>query len=199
MKDPEGYQGHSYVMKDMIIYTSVIIFVLLAAVVFTNLILSRWLARSILKTLEMLKKGSSFIKNGELDFDMRVKRRDEIGEVLNDFDEMRLRLKESVDECLKYEQYRKELIIGLSHDLRTPLTSIKGYVEGLHDGIANTVIMKTKYYEAIETGIDTLETLVSSLSDFSKTEQGFNRLEEKKKCRGNSKNLKIGLDMQVRP
>lgn len=91
MKDPEGYQGHSYVMKDMIIYTSVIIFVLLAAVVFTNLILSRWLARSILKTLEMLKKGSSFIKNGELDFDMRVKRRDEIGEVLNDFDEMRLR------------------------------------------------------------------------------------------------------------
>ena len=174
MKDPEGYQGHSYVMKDMIIYTSVIIFVLLAAVVFTNLILSRWLARSILKTLEMLKKGSSFIKNGELDFDMRVKRRDEIGAVLNDFDEMRLRLKESVDECLKYEQYRKELIIGLSHDLRTPLTSIKGYVEGLHDGIANTVIMKTKHYEAIETGIDTLETLVSSLSDFSKTEQGFN-------------------------
>lgn len=54
------------------------------------------------------------------------------------------------------------------------MTSIKGYVEGLHDGIANTVIMKTKYYEAIETGIDTLETLVSSLSDFSKTEQGFN-------------------------
>ena len=49
------------------------------------------LARSILKTLEMLKKGSSFIKNGELDFDMRVKRRDEIGDVLNDFDEMRLR------------------------------------------------------------------------------------------------------------
>ena len=91
MKDPEGYQGHSYVMKDMIIYTSVIIFVLLAAVVFTNLILSRWLARSILKTLEMLKKESSFIKNGELDFDMRVKRRDEIGDVLNDFDEMRLR------------------------------------------------------------------------------------------------------------
>jgi len=169
----------SYMERYIILYIGFLIAIIIAGVVLMNVIMSWWIAKNILRPMKKLSIGSELIREGNLDFEMTYPKHDEIGQVINDFDGMRKYLKESVTERMKYEQYRRELINGISHDLRTPLTSIKGYVTGLHDGIASTAEMKLRYYEAIETSIATLEDLVDDLTNFSKVEMGESHLDMK--------------------
>jgi signal transduction histidine kinase len=164
----------SYMKRYIEYFIGFLIVILLLAVIGLNLLLSRWISRSILKPLKDLSDGSDRIRRGDLDFEMSTDRKDEIGTVMNDFDEMRRHLQESVAERLRYEQDRREMIIGISHDLRTPLTSIRGYIEGLRDGIADTPEKREKYYRAIEVSTAGLEQIVSDLTDLSKLESGRN-------------------------
>ena len=66
------------------------------------------------------------------------KEKDEFLPVFKDFNQMAERLQQSIEQIEREERNRKELIAGISHDLRTPLTSIKAYIEGLIEGIAQT-------------------------------------------------------------
>lgn len=163
-------RGDSYIKGYIEWFIGIMLAILIAVILLLNVILYRWTSRSIVRPLDQLSRGSERIREGDLDFDMKTTRRDEIGRVMNDFDEMRGHLQDSVEERLRYEKYRRELIIGISHDLRTPLTSIKGYVEGLRDGIANTPEKKEKYYQAIEVSVADLERLTADLTDFSRIE-----------------------------
>ena len=90
-----------------------------------------------------------------------------------DFEEMRAYLKESVDQRLRDEKKRRALITGISHDLRTPLTSISGYLDGLIDGIADTPEKRMRYLQAIKTRTGNLVSLVDSLSEYSRLDNGF--------------------------
>ena len=72
----------------------------------------------------------------------------------------------------KYEEAKQQLLAGISHDLRTPLTSIKAYVEGLRDGIANTEEKKRRYYDAIKIRTEDLADLIDNLSLFSRFDRG---------------------------
>ena len=84
------------------------------------------------------------------------------------FDEMRLRLRDSVKSQQRYEDNRKELLAGISHDLSTPLTAIKGYVSGLIDGIADTPEKQAHYLKTIYSTACDMDNLVSELFTFSK-------------------------------
>ena len=128
--------------------------------------------KKLIVPLELLSYGAEQIKNGNLDFEMNYESDDEFKQVCGDFDEMRLRLKDSVDSQLKYEEDRKQLVVGISHDLRTPLTAIKGYVEGLIDGIANTPEKQKKYLNTIYTKACDMDMLVDRLFLFSKLDTG---------------------------
>ena len=141
-----------------------------AMIIAANALLSRWIVWSIMKPLDVLKRGTKKIAEGDLDCEIDYHKQDEFGEVCEEFDIMRGQLKASVAERIQYEQYRRELIAGISHDLRTPLTSIKGYAEGLMDGIANTEEKRHRYYDAIHIRALDMEALVNSLSLFARLE-----------------------------
>ena len=165
----------NYILRYL--YGIIIFFVVLTVCV--NGITSWWISRSILKPLHQLSLGTKEIREGSLDTQMEYRKKDEFGEVCRDFDEMRIYLKESVDQRLRDEKRRRDLITGISHDLRTPLTSIIGYLDGLMDGIADTPEKRMRYFQAIKTRTGNLVRLVDSLSEYSRLDNGFRyRIEE---------------------
>jgi len=156
----------------MVSYIVIVFIISLVVVTLTNGVLSTKIYKKLIVPLELLSYGAEQIKNGNLDFEMNYDSDDEFGQVCGDFNEMRLRLKDSVDMQLKYEENRKQLVVGISHDLRTPLTAIKGYVEGLIDGIAKTPEKQKKYLNTIYTKACDMDILVDSLFLFSKLDTG---------------------------
>jgi signal transduction histidine kinase len=146
-----------------------ILFVIaIAAVLITNGLLAIISAKGILEPLKKLRTATHEIRDGNLDFDIGYKSKNEIGQVCSDFDEMRLRLKRSVEAQQRYEENRVEMIAGISHDLGTPLTSIKGYTSGLIDGIADTPEKRTHYLRIIYNTANDMDKLVNELSMSSK-------------------------------
>ena len=85
-----------------------------------------------------------------------------------DFEEMRLRLKESQEEKLQYDKESKELISNISHDLKTPITAIKGYVEGIQDGVASSPEKLNKYIRTIYNKANDMDRLIDELTFYSK-------------------------------
>lgn len=158
----------SYIFKYIVGF--VILFFVM--ILFVNAVLSWWIAGNVLNPLKLLSAGAKKIRDGTLDAVIEYDKQDEFGEVCKDFNEMREYLKQSVEQRLEYENRRRELITGISHDLRTPLTSISGYVDGLLDGIAATPEMQDRYLKAIKTRARDLERLVDSLSEYNRLENG---------------------------
>lgn len=143
-----------------------------AAIILSNIMFSRWVRRNILKPLKVLSQSSHRIKNGELDFQIGNENPDELGEVCRDFDDMSRRLKESEDQRVRYEKDKAQLLAGISHDLRSPLTSIKGYAEGLLEGIASTPEKQRKYYKAIHRRATDMQYLADTLGAYMSLESG---------------------------
>lgn len=138
----------------------------------TNLILTRRMYKSIMDPLETLVDGVHEIGGGNLAFRIDYTAKDEFGAVCEDFNEMARQLQAMVDARLRDSESRKELVAGISHDLRTPLTSIKAYVEGLETGVAATPALKQKYLATIRQKAEDLEHIVSQLFLFSKLDLG---------------------------
>ena len=84
------------------------------------------------------------------------------------FEEMRQRLKDNAEEKLQYEQENKELIRNISHDLKTPITAIKGYVEGIMDGVASSPEKLDKYIRTIYNKANDMQRLIDELTFYSK-------------------------------
>lgn len=149
-----------------------VLWLLLCLSVGSILVVGRWLSRTIsrqiLEPLQELRLASDAIRRGDLAHALPVSSRDEIGRVCADFEEMRKELRQAKEAQLRYENNRKELIAGISHDIRTPLTAIRGYVSGLRDGIARTPEKQRHYLEMAHESILTMERLVENLFLFSK-------------------------------
>ncbi len=138
-------------------------FSLLVILVVTNSVLTYLVSRSIIRPLNRLKKAAEEIKEGNLDFSVESASRDEIGQLSNAFEEMRHQLKVSIERQLRFEENRKELISNISHDLKTPITAIKGYVEGIQDGVADTPDKMDKYVRTIYAKADSMDHMIDEL------------------------------------
>lgn len=132
--------------------------------------LTMWIYNSMVKPLGTLKKAAINIKEGNLDFTIETNSKDEIGELCSAFEEMRVRLKETTEEKLEADAQNKELISNISHDLKTPITAIKGYIEGLRDGIADTPEKRERYIKTIYTKANDMDRLIDELTFYSRVD-----------------------------
>ncbi|MBV7274021.1 sensor histidine kinase [Clostridium thailandense] len=159
---------HTYLINLCIIGALFIIII----IILTNRLLTRFVFKSIITPLDTLVYGVHQIRDGNLDYHIEYDGKDEFAGVCSDFNEMAQRLLDSVNARQKDEANRKELIAGISHDLRTPLTSIKAYVEGIEKGVASTPETQKRYLDTIKNKTNDLEHIVNQLFLFSKLDIG---------------------------
>ena len=156
-------------MPDQMQHLIFIVIVLIVVVLFiTGLILSGWLYKSVTEPLRNLAAATRKIRDGELDFTITQEGPEEVQELCRDFEEMRVRLKEASEAQVEFDRESKELISNISHDLRTPIASIKGYVEGIMDGVADTQEKMDHYLRTIHNKAVEMDNLISELTFYSK-------------------------------
>lgn len=133
-----------------------------------NGVLTILVYRSIIRPLKELQWASNAIKEGHYDYHIQYTGKDEFGEVISSFEEMREQLKKSIQMQHQYEENRKILLSHISHDLKTPITSIKGYIEGIKDGIADNPDKMEKYIDTVYKKATDMDELIDDLFLFSK-------------------------------
>jgi signal transduction histidine kinase len=133
-----------------------------------NNFLTYRLIKNIAHPLEILSEGIRQVQQYNLAYRVNYKKEDEFRPICDTFDEMTAYLEATALRQRKDEANRRELIAGISHDLRTPLTSIKGYLEGLESGVASTPDMCDKYFATIKSKTADLEHIIEQLFLFSK-------------------------------
>lgn len=172
----DGSAGDVYFLSDMSplvrLYPKAMPIVagtLLFILALTNGVLTYFVSRSFIRPLYALKEAAEQIKEGKLDHELKTGgRKDEFGQVGAAFEEMRIRLQHSIALQLQYEDNRKELLSNISHDLKTPITAIKGCVEGILDGIADTPEKRNNYLRMIYKKASDMDRQIEELFLFSK-------------------------------
>lgn len=136
--------------------------------VIAGAMLTIWIYKGILKPVTELKKAADNIAKGNLDFEVVQYKENEFGELSHAFEEMRKHLKESIEENIRSDEESKELISNISHDLKTPVTAIKGYAEGIMDGVADSPEKMDKYIRTIYNKANDMDKLIGELTIYSK-------------------------------
>lgn len=170
-------EGNFGVLPEGMVHLTILqaVITMILVLTLTGLVLIIWLYRSIIRPLNLLTMATNKIKDGDLDFTLPTEPEstDELEQLCEDFEDMRIQLKKQIDTRLQYEKDTIELISNISHDLKTPLTAIKGYTEGILDGVADTPEKQKKYLKTIYTKASDMTVLVDELSFFSKIDSNI--------------------------
>ncbi|MBR1813784.1 MAG: HAMP domain-containing histidine kinase [Lachnospiraceae bacterium] len=151
--------------RKIVVEMAIAVLTMLILIAFT---LTMWIYYTMLRPIKELKKATQAIRDGNLEYELDLDETDEIGELGRDFEAMRLRLKEQAEEKLEYDRQSKELISNISHDLKTPITAIKGYVEGILDGVASSPEKLDRYLRTIYNKTCDMQKLIEELTFYSK-------------------------------
>ena len=170
---PDGDEGSAFVVtkannlisKHLLVDMFIAIFLIL---IFTGIMLTKWIHRGVFIPVNELNVAMRKIKEGNFEYALETGFKGEIGDLYRNYEDMRLRLKESTEESRESEEQNRELISNISHDLKTPITAIKGYVEGIMDGVADTPEKIDKYIKTIYSKANDMERLINELTYYSR-------------------------------
>jgi len=141
--------------------------VMILILIMTSALITAWINKDIYKPLKEFSIAMGHIAEGDFDYRMAHARDDEMGQLYENYEQMRLQLKENEEEKEQNEKKSKELVSNISHDLKTPITSIKGYVEGIMDGVADTPEKMDKYIKTIYNKANDMDRLINELTTYS--------------------------------
>ena len=135
-----------------------IVLLLFAAIIATTF--GVFAAASITDGLRQLDTTAKALAEGDLDARTAVTGRDEVARVAQSFNDMAMQLQTAEQEREQLDALRREFIAWTSHDLRTPLTSIRAMVEALHDGVVSEPEMQQRYYRTIRNDVMAMNKLI---------------------------------------
>ena len=127
-----------------------------------------WIYKRILVPLDKMRIATKKIADGNFDYELDEKDFVEIPFLYNDFEKMRIKLKENEEEKVLSENASRELVSNISHDLKTPLTAIRGYVEGILDGVASSPQKVRDYLTTIYNKTNDMTKLIDELLYYSR-------------------------------
>ena len=130
------------------------------------------LSKRVMEPLEALTEGAERIRRGNLKEDIVYRGEEEFEDVCRTFNDMQRAILESQEQRLKEEKARSDMVTGISHDLRTPLTSVRGYIQGILDGVAGTEEKRDLYLRTAYEATEEMNALLQKLFDFSRLESG---------------------------
>lgn len=157
-------------------YAEKLIFVLYAAsfiiiYILVLLLVLRRIGRGIVQPLETLTEHTRLLASGSLDENIPDEGVSEINALGKEIETLRLRLKKEVYQNKKSADSRKFLISSMSHDLRTPITSLHGYLEGIIDGVADSEEKRGLYVRKALEKVDLINRMIGDLLLYSKLDQ----------------------------
>ncbi len=144
-----------------------LIWSIIIILILTSSLITIWVNRDIYKPIKELSIAMKKIAEGNFDYRLDPMQDGEIGVLYDNYEQMRLQLKENAEEKAQNEKKSKELVSNISHDLKTPITSIKGYVEGIMDGVADTPEKMDKYIKTIYNKANDMDRLINELTTYS--------------------------------
>ncbi|MCI2154354.1 MAG: HAMP domain-containing histidine kinase [Solobacterium sp.] len=166
-------------VKDLTVHNTLFIVMAAAALtlcVITLVLVSGYfsgsLSREIMKPLNLLEDGAARVKNHDYRIPIVYQGDTEFEQVCGSFNSMQQHLSKEQDRNAKYEKARQEMIAGISHDLRSPLTAIRGSVKAILDGVAKEPEQQKKFLETAERRSEEMDHLLQELFYFSKLETG---------------------------
>lgn len=137
----------------------------------TSLMITRWFTTSIYKPISKLNEAMQKIREGDFTYVLETNKQEgEFATLYRNYEDMRMRLKETAEEKTRQEMKNRELISNISHDLKTPITAIKGYAEGILDGVAATPEKTEKYVRTIYNKAADMDRLINELTTYSRVE-----------------------------
>ncbi|HQO73071.1 MAG TPA: ATP-binding protein [Sedimentibacter sp.] len=133
-----------------------------------SVLLSVALALTFTKPLEKMKNTAALLAGGNYSVKTGIKQNDEIGDLAKTMDILSQRLGKAEEERKRVQKQRQDFITNISHELRTPVTVIRGSLEALSDGVVTDSEMINEYYKQILNESKSLERLINDLLELSR-------------------------------
>ncbi|MCR5796779.1 MAG: HAMP domain-containing histidine kinase [Eubacterium sp.] len=181
---PKGKRGSACIvtrtdvtLPHIVMFTIMLVALLIIVTILVVVAFAGYNYYFILRPIRQLQTAVMNIRKGELSEGLEIVRESEFSDLYQEFEDMRIELKESIEERNRVDSFTKEVIGNITHDLKTPLTAITGYSEGILDGVASTPDRLEKYIKTIHSKSVDMALLVDELSYFTKIyqkEESFN-------------------------
>lgn len=158
----------SVLTEGMLASNLCMLFGLILAILISNMLFRMIIRQELGVPLQKIRTGMKYIRQGNYDYRIEYEENDPMFELYDDFNEMAVETKRFAVKVNHIDERRKQFLLSISHDLRSPMTSIIAYVQGLLDGIARDEGKRRQYLEVIKEKSLEIDRMVNRIFTYAK-------------------------------